>query len=166
MPLLADLIGFSEPGGDFGVNLRDTLETERVKMISRREGFDATEARVRQTVRQNNVPVDPVSTNDESREAHPNLKCDSRLFRQDRNRSVLLRDGQQPVEDRAHGFRLAGEVRGERVTTAGVRLIAIRELPSAIRTTPQGRQPFRRFHAFSCRGSDKSSGNGPDRCDN
>ena len=148
MPLLADAIGFGKPGGDFAIDFVHTRETEGVKMVTRREGFDAAKARVGQTARQNNVAVDPVFTNDERRKAHPHLKRDPRLFRQDRDRSVLLRDSQQPVENRAHGFRLTGEVRGERITTAGVGLIAIRELPSAIRTAPQGRQPFRGFHAL------------------
>jgi hypothetical protein len=47
-------------------------------------------------------------------------------------------------------------MRRERVAAAGVRLIAIRELPPAIRTAPQRR--------LAITSSDRSSDNGPGRC--
>jgi hypothetical protein len=158
MPLFAHSIGFGEPSYDLLVDVVDALETKRVEMISRRESFDAAKARILQTTRQHNVAVHPVSADNEGGETHAHVKRDPGFLRQDSDRSGFLRDGQQLVEDCADGFRLAGKMRGERVATAGVRLIAIREGPSATRTTPE-----RRFGTTS---SDRNSDNGRGRCGN
>ena len=151
MALLADSIRFREPRSHFIVDLVDALESERVKMISRRESFDAPEARVLHASRENDVAVDPVLPNDERGKAHSDLESDPRLLGQDRDWSVLFRDFQQFVENGANIFGLTSKVRRERMPAAGVRLIAIGESAAAIGTTPQRRQPFRRLHAFSCR---------------
>ena len=110
MALLAHSVSFGEPGGDFVINLIDALETEGVQMISRRESFDPAEARVLQTSRQDDVAVDPILPDDERSETHADLKSDPRLFREDDDGAVLLGDGQQFVEDRAHDRGLAGEM--------------------------------------------------------
>lgn len=140
MTLLTNAVRLGEPGGYFVIDLREALETKRMQMISRRKRFDSTKPCAPQTTRQNDVAVHPTSTDHECRETHSNLKCDSCLFREDCDRPVPLRDAQQFVEDGAHGRWLPGEMRGERISPAGMRLISIRKLPPAIRTAPQFRQ--------------------------
>jgi hypothetical protein len=110
MALLADPVGFGEPGGDFVIDLVHPLETKGVQMISRREGFDPAEARVLQASRQDDVAVDPILPGDERSETHPNLECDPSLFGENDDRSTPLRDRQQFVENRAHDRRLADEM--------------------------------------------------------
>jgi hypothetical protein len=127
MTLLADAIRFGKPARDFIVDLIDLLESKGVKMIARRKCFDAAEARIIQAPRQNNVAVHPVSANDERGKTHSDLKRDPSLLGQNRDRSVLLRDFQQLVENRADIFRLTGKVRRERMSPTGVGLIAIGE---------------------------------------
>ena len=48
MALLANSVGFSEPGGDFVIDLVHALEAKGVEMISRGESFDAAKAGVLQ----------------------------------------------------------------------------------------------------------------------
>jgi hypothetical protein len=136
MPLFPHAIGFGEPGGDFVIDLVDVLEAEGVEMIPRRKGLEPAKAWVFQAPRKNHMAVHPVSSNDKGRKAHPNLKSDPRFLGQDNDRPVLFRDRQQFIEHGAHGFRFAGKMRSERMSTAGVGLISIRELPSAIRAAP------------------------------
>jgi hypothetical protein len=110
MALLANSVGFSEPGGDFVIDLVHALKTKGVQMISRGESLDAAEARVLQASRQDDVAVDPILPDDECGETHANLESDPRFFREDDHRSISLCDRQQFVEDRAHDRGLAGEM--------------------------------------------------------
>ena len=151
MPLLTDAICFGKPSGDFVIDLVRVHESERVEMISWRESFDTAEAGIFETPGQNDVAVDPVVANNESGKAHPHLKCDPGLLRQNRDRPVPLRGRQEFVEDHTHILRFAGEMRCERVAAAGVRLVAISDEAAATWTTPQRRQPLRRLHVLSCR---------------
>ena len=121
MPLLARLIGFRQPLRDFPVDLLNALETEGVEMIARGKCFDPPEARILQATGQDDMAVHPVSPDHKSGEAHPNMEGDSRFLGQDRDWSVLSRDGEQLVEDRAHGFGFAGEMRSQGEASAGVR---------------------------------------------
>ena len=82
MALLTYSVCFGEPGGDFLIDIVDVLEAKGMKMISRRERFDAAKARVLQATRQNNMALDPISADYKRREAHPNLKSDSGVFGQ------------------------------------------------------------------------------------
>ncbi len=158
MTLLADSIRFREPRRDLAVDFVDAGKTKSVEMISRRKSFDPAKPRIFQPACKDDMAIDPVSADDESSETHPDVKCDPCLLRQDSDRPVFLREGEKLVEDRAHGLRLAGEMRRERVTPTGMRLISIRECAPAIRTAPH-RGP-------AIRSSDRSSGNGPGRCGN
>jgi hypothetical protein len=150
MALLADLIGFAKPDGDFVVDLVHALEPECVEMISRRKGFDAAKAGILEPTRQDDMAVHPVSSNDEGGKAHPNLKRDPGFLRQNGYRPVPPGDCEQFVENGADRFRFAFEMRSEGVIPASVGLIAIGESAAALRTTPEGRAPFRCHHAFSC----------------
>jgi hypothetical protein len=108
--LFADAIRFGEPCRDFSIDLLDALEPKRVKVISGRKSFDASESWVFEPPRENDVTVHPVSSDRKRGKTHSHLKRDTSFLRQDDDGSVLLRQRQQLVEDRAHGFRLAGEM--------------------------------------------------------
>jgi hypothetical protein len=126
MTLFAYSVGLGEPGGDFVIDLIDPLETKGVQMISRRESFNPAEAGVLQPPGKNDVALDPILPDDESRETHPDLERDPRLFREDDYRSTPLCDRQQFAEDRADVLRLFCKMGRERVPApARVRLIAI-----------------------------------------
>src|SRR5205809_4207090 len=150
MPLLADAICFREPGRHFAIDVVHRLESECVNVISWRNSFDATKTRMLESARQNHVAIHPVPPNHKSGEAHPDLKRDSRFLRENRDRPVPLRNHEQFVEDGARSLRLSDEMRRECISPAGVGLIAIRKEAAATWATPQGCQPFRRLHAFSC----------------
>ena len=102
MALFADLVSFGKPGPDFVIDLIDAFETKGVEMIARRKRFDPTKARVLEAPSKNDVAVHPVPPDDESGEAHPDMKRDSGLFGQDGDRPVLFRDRPKLVEDRAN----------------------------------------------------------------
>jgi hypothetical protein len=57
---------------------------------------------------------------------------------------LISRDRQQLVEDRTHGRRFADEMGCKRVMAARMRLIAISELPRAVRTAPELRETLER----------------------
>jgi hypothetical protein len=78
--LLAYSIGLGEPGGDFVVDFVNALETEGVKVISRRESLDVAKARALQASRENYVAVYPILPDNERGETHSHLERDSRLF--------------------------------------------------------------------------------------
>ncbi len=84
MALLAYSVCFGEPGGDFVIDLIDALESKGVKMISRRESFDAPETGIFQATRQDHMPVHPVSPNDERRETHSDLEGNPCFLGQER----------------------------------------------------------------------------------
>ena len=142
MALFAHAISFGKPGRYFIVDFVDAGETKRVKVISRRESFDAAKPWILETAREDDVAVHPVPANHEGGETHPHMKRDPRFLRQDGERSVFFCESAQPVEDRADRFWFTGKVRGERISPAGMRLIPIRERAPALRTTPERRFRF------------------------
>ena len=113
MALFAHPIGLGKPCSYFAVDIFDAGETKGVQMVSRRESFDPAEARILQASREDNVAVHPVFPDYERREAHADVKRDSGLLRQHRDRSIVPRDRQQPIENRAGRFRFTREMRGE-----------------------------------------------------
>lgn len=94
MPLLAHLIRLRQPGPDFVVDFVHVFETEGVKMIARRKGFDPAEAWIREATRQDDVAVDPVLPDRKGRETHSDLESDPGLLGQNGDRAVFLREGE------------------------------------------------------------------------
>jgi hypothetical protein len=137
MSLFADSISLGQPRGDFIIHIIGVFESESVKMIPGRESLDAAKTRMLEPSRQNDVAIDPIPQNDKGGEAHAHLERDPRLLGQDRDGAVQFGDATQLVEDRANVPRFSFEMQCERVTTARMRLIAISELPFAIRASPQ-----------------------------
>jgi hypothetical protein len=166
MSLFANAIRLRQPGRDFSINLVHAFEAKRVEMISGRKGFNPPETWIFQTTREDDMAVHPILPNDKCREAHPHLKGDPRLFRQDGDRSVSFGEQQQLVENSARGCRLAGKMRGQRITPARMRLIAIGKLTPTIRAAPHRSARAANRHRPRFTGSDKSSGNARGRCGN
>jgi len=61
MLLLSDGIGFTNPRRKLPIEICQTVESKRVQMISRREGFDAGKARMLNPARKNKVSDEIVS---------------------------------------------------------------------------------------------------------
>ena len=137
MALLADLVSLRQPGRDFVIDLIHALEPKRVEMISRRKSLDTPETGMLETPRQDDMAVYPISANNERGETHAHVKGDPRFLGQDGDRSILAGHQNQFVEDGAHGGWFTAEMRGQRVTATGMRLIAIGKLPPALGAAPE-----------------------------
>lgn len=166
MLLLANSICLRQPGGNFSINLVHASEAKRVEMIPGRKCLNPPKTRVFQPTCEDDMAVHPILPNDKCREAHPHLKGNPRLFRQDSDRSVPFGEQQQSVENSAHGGRLAGKMRGQRIPPARMRLIAIGKLPPADRAAPHRSARAANRHLPRFIGSDKNSGNARGRCGN
>jgi len=123
MPLFAHPIRFGEPGFHLGIDLIHALEPEGVQIISRRESLDAAEARIFQTTREHDVPINPVPPDDERGETHSDLKCNPGFLREHGDWPVSPGDALQLSENLANTRRFSLEVGSERVTAARVGLI-------------------------------------------
>jgi hypothetical protein len=137
VPLLTNGICLGEPGTQGVIDVIDRGQPEGVQVISRRERLDGTESRVLQPTREHDMAVEPPPPGRQLGERHANLKCDSRLLRQDRHRANRLRHHKHRLEQVAHAGRLVREVMLEVVSAAGVRLVAIREVAAALAAFPQ-----------------------------
>src|SRR5215468_4595620 len=102
MLLLSHRIGLTHPGGELIIKLLATIQTERMQMVSRREGFDAREARVIDPARKHEMANQIVLPHLHSDERHPHLKGDPRLLRKNLYRTALLDHRRQRVEHVAH----------------------------------------------------------------
>lgn len=181
MALFAHPVCLGEPGGNLVIDFLNALETKRVQMISRRESFDPAKARMFEATRQDHMTVHPIFPNDESRETHPDLEGDPRLFGQNRDRAIPPSEREQFIEDCSHVLRFAGEMGSKRISPAGMRLVSIGELPSAIWAAPQRwivrsvarcfalrlhRDRYRATERSIHLSSDRNSDNGQARCGN
>ena len=88
MPLLTNSIGLGQPRGDLVIHFVRAFESKSVEMIPGRKSFDAAKTRVLETPRQDDVAVDPISSNDKRGEAHPHLEGDARFLGQNRDGAV------------------------------------------------------------------------------
>jgi hypothetical protein len=159
MALLAHSIRFGQPIRDLGIDFLDARETKGAQIISGRKSFDPAKARMLEATREHDMAVHPVSPNHESGETHSHLECDSGFLGQHCHWPVLFGEPKHRVENRADARRLPFEVGRESIAPASVRLIAISELPLAIRAPPH------RLARFIPR-SDKSWDNARARSDN
>src|SRR6266513_122954 len=109
-----------------------------MQMISRRERFNAAESRIFQATGQHDMPVDPISSNDERGKTHPHMKRDPGFLREHRDWPVFSRNAQHLVENRTNGRRLSLEMGPKLVAATRVRLIPVCEPAVALPTTPHG----------------------------
>src|SRR5436189_5221695 len=138
MALLTNLIRVLHPRGDFRIHLIDALEPEGMKMISRRERFDAPEAAIFNPTREHDMAVDPVSSNNERGKTHPHLKRNPCFFREHGDGPVFSGDAQELVENSANGRRLSFEMGRKRIAATRMGLIPVCKPAAAFQTTPHG----------------------------
>jgi hypothetical protein len=137
VPLLADGVCLAHPGLEVRVQLVRRLDPECVEMIPWRERLHESEARVLEPPRENDMPVQPRAPRRDLGERHPDLKGDARLLGENAYWSDPLDDPDDAIEECANLRRLAVEMMIEIVNGAGVRLVAVRELSTALGAAPQ-----------------------------
>ena len=145
MPLFSDSICLCEPGTKIIVDVRWLREAKRVDVISRGESLNRPKARMLESPRQNDMPVDPVPSWRNLGKRHSHVECDARLLRQHDHGAESIHCCQHGVEDLTNLGRLPPKVALEIVESAGMRLISVGEGPLASRTLPQ-RSPLTGCH--------------------
>src|ERR1700730_19117711 len=83
------------------------------------------------------MPIDPLLLERDRRETHAYLEGDARLLRIDNDRPQALDHRFQMKIECQHVWRFPLQVLGKRVASAGVRLVLIGELSSALGACPQ-----------------------------
>ena len=145
--LLSDQIRLRQPSTKFGVDIRGLYQSKYMHMVPRRNCLDVAKARMVQSARQYQVPVEPGSPRRQLRKRHSDLKRDSCLFWKDTHGADRLQDCNDLIEQRANLRRLVAEVIGKLVFAAGMRLIAVGEVPTALVAMPQSRLFHRQVSA-------------------
>jgi len=105
-------------------------------MVSRRNGLHLAETRMLQPPRKHNVAVEPIRSRRDLREGHAHLESNPGLLWKDPHRSESANCGNDLIEKRSDFRALPAEVMTEAVSPAGVRLVSVREVPSALLTLP------------------------------
>ena len=136
--LLTDSVSFGQPGGDFSIYILHALEPEGMQMISGRERLDPPKTAILNTLRKNDMAINPVSPNYKRRKTHPHLKRNPCLFREHGDWPVFPGDAQELVENSANGRRFSLEMGCKRVAATRMRLIPVCKPAAAFRTTPHG----------------------------
>jgi hypothetical protein len=137
MFLLANGIRLPRPISKLPVEILKRFEPERVQMIARREGLDAQEARMLHAPREHEVTDEIALANADRGERHPHLEGDPRLLREDLHVTDFSDQRNQRIEQLPDFWTLSLKVLIDAVPSAGVRLVAIRELPPARGTAPE-----------------------------
>jgi len=106
-------------------------------VIPWRNGLHCAKARVRDSARKNHVSIQPFQSGSDLCERHPHLKSDPSFLRKYPNWTNLAKSGNDCVEERADLRRLATKMMGEVMSTAGVRLVAVRETSPALFALPK-----------------------------
>src|SRR3954471_13137353 len=124
--LRRDLARAAQPEVMHVIPLRDRLHFAKRRFIERLGQYE--------------MSVEMMSARSHLRERHPHVKCDARFLRQDLERPEARELRDEDVEQLAHQNVFADEVLVDAAQCgACVRLIAIRELASAIGAAPQRR---------------------------
>ncbi len=142
--LVADEVRLGQPCAKIGVDVAGFGESERVKVVTRRKGLNSTKSRVLETAGEHHVTVQPVLPRRHLGKRHPNLKSDPSLLRKNTNRPDCADLSDNLVEERADLRPLSAKVIGKFVSTARMRLIAIREVAPTLFAMPQSWLLFHR----------------------
>ena len=137
MLLLSHRIGLAHPAGELLIKLRATVQTKRVQVVSRREGFYARKARVIEPAREHEVTYQVITAHRNRDERHPDLEGDPGFLRQNLYRTALLDHRGQGVEQLAHLLTLADEMRFEANVATRMTLVAVGEASATLRTLPK-----------------------------
>jgi len=90
--LLADLVGFAEPGENFAVHFLARIETEGMHVVARRDVFNLGETRIFRAPVQHDVTNESIAPEAHGGETHAHLKCDARFFGQDARTAAALHE--------------------------------------------------------------------------
>ena len=107
-------------------------------MVTRRDGLHLAEARVLDPPCQHDVTVEPIRSRRDLRERHAHLESNPSLLWKDPHRSESANCCNDLIEKRSDFRALPAEVIPQAVSPAGVRLVSVREIPSALLTLPKG----------------------------
>jgi len=130
-------IGLRQPRAKVGIEVAHLGEPEFVEVIPRRKRLDPAKARVFEASGQDYVPIQPSLPRRDLGERHSHLKRDAGLLGENAHRADCPDGGDHPVKERPNRGRFAAEVMRERVPAAGMRLIPIGELASALLALPE-----------------------------
>jgi len=135
--LLPYQIRFGQPRSEGAVDVAQMDEAKFVQVISRRKRLDSAKARVFETSRKDHVPIQPLFARSDLCKGHPHLKSDPSLLGENSYGANRPNGCDDCVEESPNRWWLTTKVMSEGVAAAGVRLIAIGELASALLTSPQ-----------------------------
>jgi hypothetical protein len=135
--LLTDRVRLGQPAPELRVDVLQRREAEDVKVIPRRKRLYGAKAAALQAPGEDDVSIEPSATRSHLREGHANVERDAGLFGKDLDWTDLANRRHDRIEQCTNLGGLSGEVMLEVVTTAGVRLIAVRELATAPLAAPQ-----------------------------
>ena len=115
-----DEIRLRDPRSKIIIDVAGPTDSECMEVIASRERLHLAEARMVQPSGQNDMAVQPLPARSHLRERHAHLEGNPGLLREDANRAVRPDDRNDFLEERTNRRRLAAEVVGERVSSAGV----------------------------------------------
>lgn len=98
MFLRADAIRLGQPRAKVFVDVVDARQSENVDVVARRDGLNAAKARMLETSREHNVPVEPRTPRCYLRERHAHLKCDPGFLRKYSHRPDLFDRSDDRIE--------------------------------------------------------------------
>ena len=107
-----------------------------MEVIPRRERLYAAKAGALEAPREDDVAIEPISARGHLREGHADVEGNPRFLGKDLHRPDVADGRHHGIEHLADARGLAREVVLQIVPTAGVRLIAIRELATAPLAAP------------------------------
>lgn len=136
MLLLSDGVGLRQPLAKLGVDVLRLLDAENVHVIARRNGLDAPKPWAVTSPGENDVSVEPPASRRHLRERHSHLERDATFLGDDRDRSNVANCIDNRIEEGANRPRLAFKMIVQVVAPARVRLVSIRELPTASLAAP------------------------------
>jgi hypothetical protein len=137
--LLSYRIRLGQPAAKFGVDVVQGPDAKSVEVIARRKRLHAAKTWTLESSREHDVAIQPCSARRYLRKRHTNMERDARLLGQHVDRADVANRRDDRVEQRANLRRLSREMMLEIVAATGVRLVAIRELPTASLAPPQRR---------------------------
>jgi hypothetical protein len=111
-------------------------QAKDVHMVAERKGLDPVKTGVVESSGEHDVSVQPLLPPRYLREGHPDLKGNAGLLWQDSDRADGSHRRDDVIEERTDLRRLSPKMIGQMVPPAGVRLITVRELTSALLATP------------------------------
>jgi hypothetical protein len=134
--LLANSVCLGKPCPELRVHISGSRKPESMNVVTRRDGLHLAKAGVLEPPRKHNVAVQPIRPRCDLRERHPHLESNARLLWKDAHRSDFANRRNDSLEKCPNFRPLAAEVMLKTESPAGVRLVSVREIPTAFLTLP------------------------------